>query len=78
MTPDLEAAVGRLEKYLAEHAKASGMDPVQIHGLHIGDEREAVLTTTDLSLVLEGVRGSLPASPSSAPPNTRKQRRERD
>lgn len=47
-----ERAVERLEKYLAERKKAGQLDPIDIHALHMGDEREAVLTVTDLRAIL--------------------------
>lgn len=52
-TPDeLERAVERLKKYLVERKKSRVHDPIDIHALHIGDEREAVLTVPDLRLLL--------------------------
>ena len=43
---------GRVARYLVEHGKMRSIDREEIHGLHIGDEREAVLTVSDLSAIL--------------------------
>jgi len=55
MTPDeLPADMeGRLDHYLSERAKMSQIDRDLIHGLNVGDIREAVLTVTDLRALLK-------------------------
>ena len=52
MTEDMEAVIERLEKYLSERAKSPTLDANDIHGLHVGDEREAILTVADLRALL--------------------------
>lgn len=49
---EVEEAVGRVRAFLAEWPKARQRDPHEIYGLHIGDAREAILTTADLRLIL--------------------------
>jgi len=51
-TEDVEAAKARITKYLSELAKMRGIDKEDIAGLHSGDEREAVLTVSDLRTLL--------------------------
>lgn len=46
----------RLERYLAARAKMRQIDPEEIHGLHIGDPREVVLTATDLRKAAQALR----------------------
>lgn len=47
-------ALERIQKYIAERKKSRGIDHEHIHGLHAGDEREAMLLLSDLeSMVAE-------------------------
>lgn len=45
----------RISKFLSERAKVRGLDQEQIAGLHVGDEREAILTASDLQAVLSEI-----------------------
>ncbi len=49
-------ALERLEKYLSERAKMRQTDPNDIHGLHIGTDREAVLMVDDLHTLIASAR----------------------
>lgn len=51
-------AVARVQKYLTERAKMRQMDPEEIHGLHIGDDREATLMASDLRAILAALQPS--------------------
>ena len=50
---DMEAVVARLDHYLSERAKMSQIDRDLIHGLNVGDTREAVLTVADIRALLK-------------------------
>lgn len=42
----------RVARYLTGLSLMRGIDPEDIHGLHLGSDREAVLTVSDLSALL--------------------------
>ena len=46
----------RFEKYLTERARSRQLDPEDIHGMHIGDAREVVLTVADLRTAIIALR----------------------
>ena len=50
MTPPTDE--DRIRAYLNERAKMRGLDPEEIHGLHVGNPREVALTTSDLRALL--------------------------
>lgn len=45
--------VERITKFLDERAKVRGLDQERIASLHVGDEREAILRTSDLRRLLD-------------------------
>ena len=48
--------IERWTKYLGERSRSRQLDQNEIHGLHIGDEREAVLTADDLRQGIAAIR----------------------
>lgn len=52
LPPETQRAVDEVGKYLTEYAKLRQHDQEQIHGLHIGDEREAILKPAHLRKLL--------------------------
>lgn len=50
--PNLAEVEARISKFLAELVKMRGLDHEDIRALHVGDEREAVLTVSDLTTLL--------------------------
>ncbi len=50
---DMEGLIERLDHYLSERAKMSQIDRDLIHGLNVGDTREAVLTVADIRDLLK-------------------------
>ena len=62
----LKEARDRVAKYLDERSKMRGIDKEHIHGLHGGDEREAILLASDL-LALTAALSSVEAKPVAIP-----------
>ena len=55
-------ALARVRRYIHARGKMTGLDPDEIHSLHIGTEREARLTLADLrELFALAVRFDIPA-----------------
>lgn len=52
----VEEAKARVRTYLAERAKMRSINREEIHGLHAGDPREAILKASDLSTLLTALQ----------------------
>lgn len=58
----LEGAATRVRKYLDEYSKMSRLDPEEIASLHVGDERQASLSYSDLRVLVEAAAAPSPVA----------------
>lgn len=58
----LQSAANRVSKYLDEYSKMSRLDPEEIASLHVGDERQAILSYSDLRVLLEAAALASPVA----------------
>lgn len=59
----LDAAIDRVDGFIAAHQAIKSNDPERIHGYHVGEDSQAILTVSDLQTLRRGAISPLPETP---------------